>query len=180
MYRDLENKIATVGSMPKINLEAAARLKRCREDAGYETATDFINAKGVPEPTYRSHENGNRNISIRAAKQYAKLLGTTYTWILDGEGAAKDSFHEEGINQTDVAILYTLKTIIHFLVKEKMIDKKDLEKAFSNAVDLYQAHHLPEAVKIMSGLHTAVSGGANPTSTEALHKLLDIIPLGSA
>ena len=51
-----------------------SRLRKLREDAGFKQASDFANEYDIPEPTYRSAENGNRPPPIAAAKRYAKIL----------------------------------------------------------------------------------------------------------
>lgn len=64
----------------------AERLREARISAGFRHATDFAKAYGLSETTYRSHENGTRNIPIHTAKNYAALLGCDYMWLFDGAG----------------------------------------------------------------------------------------------
>ena len=40
---------------------------------------------GVGEPTYLGHENGSRGLS-RAAVRYARFLGVSLDWLIDGRG----------------------------------------------------------------------------------------------
>lgn len=60
------------------------RLKRARAAAGYESPTDAANAfpRDINKNTLISHENGNRDISKKAAAKYGELFGVTAGWIL--------------------------------------------------------------------------------------------------
>lgn len=63
------------------------RLKQARAAAGYETPSDAARAhpRDINVNTLISNENGNRDISRKAAEKYAKLFGVTAGWILYGE-----------------------------------------------------------------------------------------------
>lgn len=52
------------------------RLEKLRKEAGYEYAADFARKHDIPEPTYRSAENGIRPPPIAAAKRYAAILSS--------------------------------------------------------------------------------------------------------
>lgn len=62
-----------------------SRLKIARERAGFKTASAFAAKFGLTESTYRSTENGTRGLRIETAKQYAKLLGVSWQWLIDGD-----------------------------------------------------------------------------------------------
>lgn len=64
----------------------SSRLQLARERAGFATATDAARRFGWNENTYRSHENGNRDISRKAASMYADSFKTSAGWILYAEG----------------------------------------------------------------------------------------------
>lgn len=66
----------------------AERLRKTREAAGYESASDFARAHGFTEPTYRAHENGTRNPGASALKQYARALGVDWRWLMLGDDYA--------------------------------------------------------------------------------------------
>lgn len=63
------------------------RLRWLRKRAGFDDATAAARRYNWNENTYRSHENGSRQISRKAAAKYAKPYKTTAAWILYGEGA---------------------------------------------------------------------------------------------
>ncbi len=68
------------------------RLKQARAAAGFETPTDAANAfpRDINKNTLISNENGNRDISRKAAEKYAKLFGVDAGWLLYGtEGASQ-------------------------------------------------------------------------------------------
>lgn len=60
------------------------RLRYLREKAGYATASEAARAFGWNVSTYLGHENGDRNVTVRAAKQYAPVLNGNWHWVLDG------------------------------------------------------------------------------------------------
>jgi phage repressor protein C with HTH and peptisase S24 domain len=61
------------------------RLRFAREQAGFARASDAARAMGIEEPTYLGHENGSRGLS-RAAARYARFLGVSLDWLIDGRG----------------------------------------------------------------------------------------------
>jgi phage repressor protein C with HTH and peptisase S24 domain len=63
----------------------ANRLKRAREEAGFDSAAAFADAADVPEATYRSYENGTRTITDNVARQLARHLPRPWHWILFGD-----------------------------------------------------------------------------------------------
>lgn len=58
------------------------RLKRSREKAGFGSAAEFAKRYDLTESTYRSHENGTRELTMGAAKQYGRLLGIPWGDLL--------------------------------------------------------------------------------------------------
>ena len=63
---------------------AAERLKQAREEAGFGSAAAFARATDAAEATYRSHENGTRDLTIAAAKRYARGLKRSWEWLMFG------------------------------------------------------------------------------------------------
>lgn len=95
------------------------RLKYARHKAGFESPTAAAKAfRELNINTLISHENGNRDISRKAAEKYAKAFGVDAGWILfDGEAAANlDAYtvpllsmvsagnlrHQDGILKSDI------------------------------------------------------------------------------
>lgn len=64
------------------------RLRLAREAAGYESPTDAARAfpRLINQNTLISNENGNRDLSRRAAEKYASVFGVSAGWLLYGEG----------------------------------------------------------------------------------------------
>jgi SOS-response transcriptional repressor LexA len=60
------------------------RLKQLRMDKGFASAKEAADAFGWNEVTYRSHENGTRNIPWSAARRYALAFSTSPEAILSG------------------------------------------------------------------------------------------------
>jgi hypothetical protein len=63
------------------------RLMWAREHAGFKTATDAARRHHWNENTYRSHENGARGISKKAAAGYARAYKMPVEWLLYGQGS---------------------------------------------------------------------------------------------
>lgn len=66
--------------------EPHERLKWARERRNVGDATAAARRFGWNENTYRSHENGTRDLSRKAAENYAKAFRVTSGWLLYGEG----------------------------------------------------------------------------------------------
>lgn len=64
-----------------MNRTPAERLKELREKR-FDTAKEAADAFGWNEVTYRSHENGGRNIPLHTARKYASAFGSTAAHIL--------------------------------------------------------------------------------------------------
>jgi phage repressor protein C with HTH and peptisase S24 domain len=64
---------------------AAERLRQAREEAGFGSAAAFARAAHAAEATYRAHENGKRQLTIAAAKRYARLLERPWEWLMFGD-----------------------------------------------------------------------------------------------
>lgn len=62
------------------------RLKKAREEAGFENASDAARKFGWVETTYRAHENGQRNIPGTRAPIYARAFRVSPEWLLYGRG----------------------------------------------------------------------------------------------
>lgn len=62
------------------------RLAQARARAGFDNATDAARRYHWNENTYRSHENGVRDVSRKAAERYGKAFKVSSGWLLYGEG----------------------------------------------------------------------------------------------
>lgn len=65
--------------------EPAARLRRARIDAGYQSAQAAADAYGWSSAAYRHHENGTRGFDFASAQRYGKAFKVTAGWLM-GEG----------------------------------------------------------------------------------------------
>lgn len=83
----------------------ATRLRRARENAGYESPTAAAAAFGWPYPTYAGHENGSRGMRPDALLRYAKAFRVSPAWLLDGtdSGKPKPQTKVAGFGEPDVA-----------------------------------------------------------------------------
>lgn len=93
-------------------------------------------------------------------------------------GEAKSASND--ISQADMAITQILQAVLSLLLKKKHILPNEIDSIFTQANELYRAHHLPQAVKIVSELHNTLAGGSHLSEKEVIHKLLELSPLGSA
>lgn len=94
-------------SIPVVSLRAvssewmsdvlAERLRKAREDAGFDSAADAARNFGWKAAAYRHHENGTRNFGIEEAKKYGRafrinplsLLGLEK--FIDGKAEASEA-----------------------------------------------------------------------------------------
>jgi len=67
-------------------MEMHDRLRKAREQAGFENAADAARKFGWTESTYRAHENGYRSIPRAKAPVYARAFRVSPEWLLYGRG----------------------------------------------------------------------------------------------
>lgn len=86
----------------EMNQEPKDRLKIARRDAGYNSPTDAAAAiRSINKNTLISNENGNRDISRKAAENYAIAFGVSAGWLLYGEG-------EKSATEMSIPVLSTI------------------------------------------------------------------------
>lgn len=66
--------------------EPAAKLRQLRISMGFATAKDAAQRYGWNVNTYKSHENGMRPLSKKAAADYAKAYKVLPGWLMYGTG----------------------------------------------------------------------------------------------
>jgi len=145
-------------------------LDKVMEKYDNVTLTDIARHVGVAQTTITRWYNGSPKHALSA---------TTFDKITDAY-PIEDVLVKNQITEADIAILYTMKTLIAILLKQKTISPKDLDDAFTHGKELYRLHHLSDAMKIMEDLRTSVTGETLPKQQEALRKLLTLAPVGSA
>src|SRR5262245_47751607 len=64
----------------------AARLKRARKEAGFETATEAAEKCDWNPNTYRSIENGPRGPGFENVIEYADTFNVRLDWLMTGRG----------------------------------------------------------------------------------------------
>jgi len=69
--------------------ERAARLRRARELAGFDTAADAARQFNWAYSTYGGHENGSRGIPSKKILTYATSFNVSAQWLLSGLGEAR-------------------------------------------------------------------------------------------
>lgn len=73
------------------DLEAAKRLAKAREEAGYTGPGAAADAMGAKKFTYTQHENGTRGFPTKEAKRYAKFFRVNLEWLVSGTGPMRSS-----------------------------------------------------------------------------------------
>ena len=66
--------------------DIADRLRHARIGAGFKTAADAAHYLSIATPTYASHENGSRGITVEKAEVYARAFKVAPEWLLYGRG----------------------------------------------------------------------------------------------
>lgn len=61
------------------------RLRAARLAAGYKSVAKAALALGLPESSYRAHENGQNSFTAEQAAAYAKTFGVTVAHLAFGE-----------------------------------------------------------------------------------------------
>lgn len=81
------------------------RLQEARSAAGFDSPTAAASAfpRDINKNTLISHENGNRDISRKAAERYGKLFGVDAGWLLYGSEPSLN------VNETSEGILRNLE-----------------------------------------------------------------------
>lgn len=67
-----------------LKMTICERLKRARIAAGFPTAKEFAQKKGLKISTYNLHEAGTRSMSFEIIECYANLLNIHINWLLTG------------------------------------------------------------------------------------------------
>lgn len=99
------------------------RLAWARQKAGFADKADFARATGVNPTTYRAYENGQNGFAKHAAA-FARKLGVTAEWLLDG-GPAPDVV-EQPLTATDIAASSITASAIRVADETVHIQKLDL------------------------------------------------------
>lgn len=95
-----------------MNRTPAERLKQLRIKKGYETAKEAARAFGWSEVTYRSHENGIRNMPYAVVKRYALAYGVTPQHILGDTSSAANGNEGSGLQIVNqVGTVHVLGTV---------------------------------------------------------------------
>lgn len=82
------------------------RLSKARAAAGFASPSDAARAlRDVNVNTLISHENGNRDISRKAAEKYAKAFGTDAGWLLYGKSGEREAARPPGLITVDVPLV---------------------------------------------------------------------------
>jgi hypothetical protein len=69
----------------ELRKEVAARLKRAREKAGYDSAESFCEKNKLSLDQYALYEKGKLPIKTSQAMKYCKLLRISLQWLLIGD-----------------------------------------------------------------------------------------------
>lgn len=79
------------------------RLRWARQKAGYQSAKAFAEKVGVGDVTYRAYENGQVGFA-KYASRFAKLLGVSTDWLLEGGEVPDGAERELANNMTALSL----------------------------------------------------------------------------
>lgn len=144
MYRDKDVYLGHGFSYMK---KMGERLRSARVAAGFVSAEKFARTHKMSLPTYRSHENGNRNFTYTTARMYARLLGCTAQWLIGGEGVPGE--------QTEIPIIGYVESggtvrLLEDIKEEEKIDLKEIFKKKSLPVLLLAGCTALPVIKAMA------------------------------
>ncbi len=178
MYRDSVVINATNYSIMKINIDAAKRLRQLRHEAGYESAHEFAEKNNFSAGTYRSHENGSRNITLSAARKYAKALKSSSYWIIEGSDDQSAPRFDD-IRDSEVALVDALKDVFQILIHSNLITPESIKNTLTYQTEFYREKNLPNAVLVMDELKDYVTAEKPTVEKEVIRRLLQLVPLGN-
>ncbi len=100
--------------------EQCDRLRKARIRLGFGQANEASAAFGWNKNTYKSHENGIRGLSQKAAERYGKAFSVSPWWLLTGENPPDwlDSPAQAGITELPVRRVPVLTTQQAFSLTE--------------------------------------------------------------
>lgn len=87
--------------------DKAERLRRAREEAGFETAKEAAERFGWVIPTYFGHENGSRGFRAETAGAYARAFRVRPEWLLYGSDAGAAPIAIQ--STSDLVPIYTVQ-----------------------------------------------------------------------
>jgi DNA-binding XRE family transcriptional regulator len=111
--------------------DQAERLRRARESAGYKSAIDAARAFGWKDPTYYSHENGSRGLTMTTANRYGRAFRVSPIWLLTGEGAPGDRINGRPPKYDREMLVAAIESLLQAIVPQ--MDAQEAA-AFSEAV----------------------------------------------
>jgi hypothetical protein len=83
---DCQLKRTAASGTIRIMIDPATKLRQLRLARGFKTAAEAANYYGWNVNTYKSHENGARTISKKAAGKYGKAYNVLPGWLLYDSG----------------------------------------------------------------------------------------------
>jgi AcrR family transcriptional regulator len=83
-------------------------------------------------------------------------------------------------NETTLVTVSLFSSLVNLLLKKRTILPSELEEILTHTGDLYRAHQMPEAVKVVDALRSSLTPGSQQLGKEAIGILLRLHPAGSA
>ena len=126
-------------------MAAKDRLKQARERYGFRSASAAARNFDWVVPTYVSHENGHRGITLDVARRYGRAFGVDPYWILGRDGDLGDAPRltlQEETPATDISEASAS-------VEEEPIDRRGPSRRTEEALRLFAESGPSEEEQIM-------------------------------
>lgn len=125
-------------------------------------------------------EIGERQLTHTWMRKLASVFHCAPKDLIDSDSNISSFKQEDRISQADMVVISLLEVLLGILIKKKYVQIKEIEGFMANAITLYRSHRLPNAERAMIELQKALTTEAPPTEQEVIHKLFELVPLGSA
>lgn len=129
--------------------------------------------------------NGEREVSPDEIIKIARFFNISIEEAMTGNSSKssdnKNEFEREATqDESDMAFTFMFKMLFKLLIQHQLVASEGLAFNFSEAFDHYQGNNLPHAAHIMQKFREFVTSEPRGLEKEAVHKLLGLVPLGSA
>lgn len=134
----------------------------------------------VPDETVR---NILRFGTEPTGSKYNRLKNVLLTYSsnqIDGETPLRMERVGDVHAESDIAMAFMFKMVFSLLMKHGMVSARGLDINFTEARDHYQKHKLAHAAILIESLQKFVKAEPPGLEKEAIHRLLELVPLGSA
>lgn len=172
------NFVSNIGSgyLPPFGNNARMRNRikewRTKRDLSQDQVAE---AMGIKKAAVSKLERGKMNLTQEYMARFAKVFNCQPYEII-----AETGHSGEVLSQAEMILIQLLHSILLILMRKNYILDSEMEDALKHASALSTALRLKNAAKIVELLHNSLEGEAPQAERELIHRLLQLVPAGSA